>query len=131
MYWTGIDGYRYSWGDEPDMPLDNSGTFEISESVCTAPDGKVVFDNTTESSFAGVTTPEETDQQQQNSSDEESVEGEGECTSNADCENDYACATMTAGGLSVDQCVATILCGETMELEGMQMSYACMEAEEQ
>ena len=34
---------------------------------------------------------------------------------------------MTMEGFSVDQCVAEILCGETMELEGVEMSYNCFD----
>ena len=37
---------------------------------------------------------------------------------------------MTMEGFSVDQCVAKILCGETMELEGVEMSYNCFDAGE-
>ena len=32
---------------------------------------------------------------------------------------------MTMEGFSVNQCVDEILCGEQMELEGVQMSYEC------
>jgi len=36
------------------------------------------------------------------------------------------CATIaTDGNSSVNECVAEILCGETMELEGVEMSYTC------
>ena len=34
---------------------------------------------------------------------------------------------MTMEGFSVDQCVAKILCGETMELEGVEMAYNCFD----
>ena len=42
-----------------------------------------------------------------------------------------ACATMTMEGFSVDQCVDDILCGESLELEGVPMSYACGTGEEE
>ena len=52
------------------------------------------------------------------------------CTKDLDCAptddgEKQRCATMTMEGFSVDQCVAEILCGETMELEGVKMSYKC------
>merc|ERR1719197_1896074 len=57
---------------------------------------------------------------------------ESNCTKDAECaETDEGekqrCATMTMEGFSVDQCVAEILCGETMELEGVEMSYNCFD----
>merc|ERR1711939_158424 len=51
------------------------------------------------------------------------------CKTDAECSpvdgKEQKCATMTMEGFSVDQCVAEILCGETMELEGVKMSYKC------
>merc|ERR1712083_854116 len=57
---------------------------------------------------------------------------DGSCTKDLDCGADangekQRCATMTMEGFSVDQCVAEILCGETMELEGVEMSYNCFD----
>merc|ERR1712083_156525 len=57
---------------------------------------------------------------------------DGSCTKDLDCGTDangekQRCATMTMEGFSVDQCVAEILCGETMELEGVEMSYNCFD----
>ena len=54
------------------------------------------------------------------------------CTKDTDCEDTadgdkQRCATMTMEGFSVDQCVAEILCGETMELEGVEMNYNCFD----
>merc|ERR1711990_495111 len=54
------------------------------------------------------------------------------CTTDLECEETdegeaQRCATMTMEGFSVDQCVAEILCGETMELEGVEMSYNCFD----
>ena len=54
------------------------------------------------------------------------------CTKDAECtstENDSSlrCATMTMEGFSVDQCVASILCGEIMEIDGVKMEYWCFD----
>merc|ERR1719222_1581708 len=59
-------------------------------------------------------------------------EKESNCTKDTDCAatdegEKQRCATMTMEGFSVDQCVAEILCGETMELEGVEMSYNCFD----
>merc|ERR1712226_1463687 len=52
---------------------------------------------------------------------------EGDCPPVDDAEQ--ACATMTIGDFSVDQCVAKILCGETIEQDGQEMNFACIGAE--
>ena len=59
--------------------------------------------------------------------------GDGSCAKDVDCTPDdngesQRCATMTMSNFSVDQCVAEILCGETMELEGVEMSYNCFDS---
>ena len=59
-------------------------------------------------------------------------EGEATCTVDLDCSptDDGAkqrCATMTMEGFSVDQCVADILCDETMEIDGVEMNYNCFD----
>ena len=67
-----------------------------------------------------------------NTEEDEAVDTNGSCAKDADCGVDSwgeteKCATMTMEGFSVDQCVAEILCGETMELEGVEMSYNCFD----
>ena len=60
-----------------------------------------------------------------------SAQIDASCTKDLDCEpkdgEKQRCATMTMEGFSVDQCVAEILCGETMELEGVEMNYNCFD----
>ena len=34
---------------------------------------------------------------------------------------------MTMEGFSVDQCIASILCGESMEIDEVEMSYNCFD----
>lgn len=36
---------------------------------------------------------------------------------------------MTVEGYTVDQCISGMLCGETLELEGTEMSYECFDNE--
>ena len=51
------------------------------------------------------------------------------CTGPADCPAvdgaDQVCATMVIGEFSVDQCVAKILCNETIEQDGQEMTFTC------
>ena len=59
-------------------------------------------------------------------------EGVATCTKDAEClktddGTDQRCATMTMEGFSVDQCVAAILCGETMEIDEVEMNYNCFD----
>ena len=59
-------------------------------------------------------------------------EGSATCTKDAECQptddgTAQRCATMTMEGFSVDQCVADILCGETMEIDGVEMNYNCFD----
>lgn len=42
-----------------------------------------------------------------------------------------SCGTMTMDGFSVDQCIDDILCGEVLELEGIEQSYTCGTGEEE
>ena len=63
---------------------------------------------------------------------EEGGEGSATCTKDDECAPDangakQRCATMTMEGFSVDQCVADILCGETMEIDGVEMNYNCFD----
>ena len=34
---------------------------------------------------------------------------------------------MTMEGFSVDQCIASLLCGETMEIDEVEMNYNCFD----
>ena len=59
-------------------------------------------------------------------------EGVATCTKDAECADTedgtkQRCATMTMEGFSVDQCVASILCGETMEIDEVAMNYNCFD----
>ena len=58
--------------------------------------------------------------------------GDGSCAKDVDCTPDdngesQRCATMTMENFSVDQCVADILCDETMVIDGVEMNYNCFD----
>lgn len=36
-----------------------------------------------------------------------------------------SCAVMTIGDFKVNQCVDTVLCGESMEIDNQEMKYEC------